>query len=148
MLIGGLVASMALFNLYRTLSKKAHERTLKDRSKWLPLIGLGVGTEVGFSSAGAGALGGVALLNMTPLSPARVVGTDVMFGLACSLLGGGIHIWAGHYDTHIATRLIIGGVPGILIGANLLSALPARPLRVGLAAWLTFMGAQLCWHAF
>ena len=148
MIIGSLVASMALVNLYRTLSKSANLRALKDRSRWLPLIGAGIGTEIGFSSAGAGALGGVALLNLTPLSPARVVGTDVMFGLLLSLVGGSFHILAGHYQKDILIHLVEGGIAGVLIGANLLTVLPARPLRVALSAWLTLMGAQLCWQAF
>lgn len=148
MVIGGLVASMALYNLIRTLQRSAHHRTMKDRSSWLPFIAFGIGTEIGFSSAGAGALGGVALLNLTPLPPARVVGTDVMFGLACSLVGGSFHLFAGHYQTGILMHLIIGGVVGALIGASLLAVLPSRPLRVALSAWLTCMGVQLCWQAF
>lgn len=147
LIIGGLVASMAVVNLVRTLGKAFSNRILRNRSGWLPLIGLGIGTEVGFSSAGAGALGAVALLNLTPLTPGQVVGTDVMFGLALSLVGGSFHIFAGHYQTYILVRLIIGGIAGVLVGANLLSVLPSRPLRVALSAWLTIMGAQLCWQA-
>jgi len=147
LVIGSLVASMALYNLIRTLHRSAHHRAMADRSGWLPLIAFGIGSEVGFSSAGAGALGGVALLNLTPLAPATVVGTDVMFGLACSLVGGGFHLFAGHYQTAILSHLIIGGIAGALIGANLLSILPSRPLRVALSAWLTCMGVQLCWQA-
>ena len=41
--------------------------------------------------------------------------------------------------------VIAGGVAGVLIGANLSAILPARPLRVGLALWLSFIGAQLAW---
>ena len=145
--IGVLVSSMALYNLVRTLRRSAHTRTMTDRSGWLPFIAFGIGTEVGFSSAGAGALGGVALLNLTPLTPARVVGTDVMFGLACSLIGGGFHLSAGHFQSAILIHLIMGGMVGALIGANLLAVLPARPLRVALSAWLTCMGVQLCWQA-
>ncbi len=146
--IGGLVSTMALYNLIRTLRRSAHTRTMTDRSGWLPAIAFGIGTEVGFSSAGAGALGGVALLNLTPLSPASVVGTDVMFGLACSLVGGGFHLSAGHFQSGILIHLIVGGIGGALIGANLLAVLPSRPLRVALSAWLTCMGVQLCWQAF
>ena len=146
--IGSLVATMALYNLIRTLKRSAHSRAMKDRSGWLPLIAFGIGSEVGFSSAGAGALGSVALLNLTPLEPARVVGTDVMFGLACSLVGGSFHLSAGHVQSGILIHLIIGGIVGALIGANLLSVLPSRPLRVALSAWLTCMGVQLCWQAF
>jgi uncharacterized membrane protein YfcA len=146
MIIGGLVASMAIYNLTRSFGKKVGARPMADRSWCLPFIAAGIGAEVGFSSAGAGALGSVALLNLTPLNPAKVVGTDVMFGLALSLLGGGFHLSAGHYQSAILIRLISGGIAGALIGANLLSVLPSRPLRVALSAWLTFLGAQLCWQ--
>jgi uncharacterized membrane protein YfcA len=148
MTIGGLVASMAIYNLVRNLAKNYRNRPMQNRSGWLPLIALGIGSEVGFSSAGAGALGSVALLNLTPLPPAQVVGTDVMFGLALSLIGGGFHLFQGHYQSAILIRLIIGGMVGALIGANLLSVLPSRPLRLALSAWLACMGAQLCWQAF
>jgi uncharacterized membrane protein YfcA len=148
MVIGSLVSTMALYNLIRTLHRSAHRRVMKDRSIWLTPIAFGIGSEVGFSSAGAGALGGVALLNLTPLSPAAVVGTDVLFGLACSLVGGSFHLHAGHYQSGILIHLIIGGIVGAFIGANLLAVLPARPLRVALSAWLTCMGVQLCWQAF
>lgn len=148
MTIGGLVASMAIYNLVRNLARNSANRQMQDRSGWLPLIALGIGSEVGFSSAGAGALGSVALLNLTPLPPAQVVGTDVMFGLALSLLGGGFHLFQGHYQSAILIRLIAGGIVGALIGANLLSVLPSRPLRLALSAWLACLGAQLCWQAF
>lgn len=145
--IGGLVASMAIYNLFRTLHKSSATRTPRDRSGWLPVIAAGIGAEVGFSSAGAGALGSLALLNLTPLPAASVVGTDVVFGLALSLIGGSFHMSAGHYQSAILIRLIIGGIAGALIGANLLSVLPSRPLRVALSAWLACLGAQLCWQA-
>ena len=99
MIIGSLVASMSLYNLIRTLRRSAHHRSPRDRSGWLPLIASGIGTEVGLSSAGAGALGSVALLNLTPLTTAEVVGTDVMFGLVVSLVGGGFHLSAGHFQS-------------------------------------------------
>ena len=52
--------------------------------RWLMLP---VGAEVGFSSAGAGALGSAALLALTPLAPAQVVGTDIAFGFFTSSTG-------------------------------------------------------------
>ena len=54
-----------------------------------------VGAEVGFSSAGAGALGSAALLSLTPLAPAQIVGTDIAFGFLVSLIGSGAH-WFSH----------------------------------------------------
>jgi len=148
LVVGLLIAVMALYNLYRSVRRSAHARHMQDRSGWLPFIAAGIGAEVGFCSAGAGALGSVALLNLTRQSLPRVVGTDVLFGLVLSIVGGGFHLAAGHYDSAILLRLTIGGVVGALIGANLLTVLPARPLRVALSAWLACLGIQLCWQAF
>src|SRR5438046_405739 len=87
--LGGTIAAMAAFNLYRTWRNTSAQST-RERSSWLPAIMLPIGAEVGFSSAGAGALGTLALFSTTNLKPAEVVGTDVVFGLALSLVGGGI----------------------------------------------------------
>jgi len=143
-LLGATIASMALYSLYRTLWKPPLAKRA-DRHGWLPLIGAGIGTEVGFSSAGAGALGSLALLNLTSLTPAQVVGTDMLFGLTLSIIGGGLNLTAGHYSAALLWKLIAGGIAGVLIGANLSAMLPARPLRVGLSLWLSFVGAQLAW---
>ncbi len=144
-ILGITIAAMALYSLYRTFqkSKVAHRG---ERAIWLPFIGLGIGSEVGFSSAGAGALGSLALLNLTLLTPAQVVGTDMLFGLAVSLVGGGLNLTAGHYASAMLWKLITGGIAGVLIGASLSASLPARPLRVALSLWLSFIGLQLAWR--
>lgn len=116
----------------------------KDRTKWLPLVAGPIGLEVGFSSAGAGALGTSALMLMTRLNPAEVVGTDLFFGLALSLVGGGTHFATGDYNGMVLTKLVIGGALGALTGAYLANRVPARALRYGLASWLVYLGAELC----
>lgn len=143
-LLGTTIAATALYSVYRTMHKGRAAKGV-DRHGWLPLIAAGIGTEVGFSSAGAGALGSLALLNLTSLSPGEVIGTDMLFGLVVSLVGGGFNLTAGHYDSALLWKLIVGGVAGVLTGANLAAVLPARPLRVGLSVWLSFIGAQLAW---
>jgi uncharacterized protein len=146
LLVGATVAVMAAVTFWRALRQgdKPHG---SDRSGWLPLIAAGIGAEVGFSSAGAGALGSLALLNLTRLTPARVVGTDMLFGLAVSLIGGGFHVSAGHYSGAFLIRLLAGGLVGAFAGAYLSSIVPARPLRLLLALCLAALGAQLCWRS-
>jgi uncharacterized membrane protein YfcA len=145
-LLGSTIVVMAVFSLYRSWRPVARPGG-KKRLRWLPLIAGGIGAEVGFSSAGAGALGSLTLLNLTSLSPAQVIGTDMMFGLVLSLLGGGIHLTLGHFSSAILWRLIAGGLAGAFAGANLSAILPSRPLRVGLSLWLSALGLQLCWKA-
>src|SRR5262245_49123883 len=51
-ILGSTIVAMAAINLYRLWLRPANA-TMKDRSRWLPLITLPIGAEVGFSSAGA-----------------------------------------------------------------------------------------------
>jgi uncharacterized membrane protein YfcA len=143
-LLGTTIATMAIYSFYRTVQKNRPTKG-RDRHRWLPVIAAAIGTEVGFSSAGAGALGSLTLLNLTSLNPGEVVGTDMLFGLVLSVVGGGFNLTAGHYDSALLWKLTAGGIIGVLMGANLTAVLPARPLRVGLSVWLSFVGAQLAW---
>jgi uncharacterized protein len=145
--LGVTIIVSASMNLWRILRGK-QQRPARDHSRWLPAIALPIGAEVGFSSAGAGALGSLVLLSITALTPAQIVGTDVFFGFGLSLIGGGFQFTAGNYDQALLTKLLIGGFAGVLIGANLSAWMPARPLRVALSVWLVSLGGQLCWRAF
>ena len=144
--LGAIIILMAIVNLYR-LVKAPAKSAGTDRARWLPLVGLPIGAEVGFSSAGAGAMGSLVLMTMTSISAAQVVGTDVLFGLGLSLAGSGLSIASGNYHAALALKMSAGGVAGAFVGANLLSILPPRPLRVALSLWLVSLGGQLCWRA-
>jgi uncharacterized protein len=143
--LGLTTITAASLNLYKMISKSGHNQ-VRDRSRWLPFVALPIGAEMGFSSAGAGAIGSIALLGLTTLSAAQVIGTDIFFGLAMSSVGGGIPLTTGHYASGLLWKLIIGGIPGVLAGANMSAILPSRPLRVVLSLWIIGLGVQLCWR--
>ena len=144
--LGITVVLTAGLNLYRMLRTRK-ELPSRDRSSRLPWLALPIGAEVGFSSAGAGALGSIMLMTMTKLTSAQVVGTDVLFGLGLSLAGGGISLGLGNYHAALVMKLSLGGILGAFAGANLLSVLPSRPLRLLLSFWLVSLGGELCWRA-
>jgi len=146
-ILGVTIAATAGFNLWRLWWRQHNDCLAKDRSGWLPLVALPIGAEVGFSSAGSGAMGTLALMNMTPLSAAQIIGTDICFGLGVSLVGGGVHWSLLHSTPEILKPLLIGGVVGGLAGVQVASSVPARPLRMVLCLWLVFVGLQLCWRA-
>src|SRR5258706_2443040 len=62
----------------------------RKNSRWLPWLALPIGVESGFSSAGAGALGSVLLLNYSGMSAPEVIGTDLIFGLVLAVIGGAL----------------------------------------------------------
>lgn len=144
-LLGLTIVAFASLNLYKMI-RKSRRNEIRDRTRWLPFIALPIGAETGFSAAGAGAIGSVALMGLTALTAAQVIGTDMFFGLAMSSIGGGIQLSAGHYVPALLPKLILGGVAGVLTGANISAILPSRPLRIALSLWIIALGAQLCWR--
>ena len=139
--LGVVLVMTALWQIFFSFRPVERDADPPNRAYLLPWLMLPVGAEVGFSSAGAGALGSAALLALTPLAPAQVVGTDIAFGFLTSLLGSGAHWFAGTVDAALLTRLIAGGVVGAVVGTMLASSVPKRPLRFALWAWLLVIGA-------
>lgn len=145
--IGLLIALMTLLSFYRSL-RRSHDAVSVERPHLLPWLAFPIGLEVGFSSAGAGALTSLALLNTTRLAARRIVGTDLVFGLLLAALGGGIHLTAGHANLDLFWRLSLGGVVGALCGAWSASRLPAPALRLALNVVMAILGQQLLWKGF
>ncbi len=113
------------------------------RSRWLSLLALPIGIETGFSSAGAGALGTILLLNYSEMPVAQVVGTDLLFGIVLAFIGGAFHLMWGSVDSAVLSRLLAGGIPGVLIGCALAGKVPARKLRSAIAVIAIVLGLQL-----
>ena len=100
-----------------------------------------IGNETGFSSAGAGALGTVMLFNFTGLSPAQIVGTDMVFGLILSVIAGGIH--SASCDYVALCKLVPAGLVGVLIGSRISRGLSATMLRRAVLVCTMLVGALL-----
>lgn len=117
----------------------------RKNSRWLPWLAFPIGIESGFSSAGAGALGTVLLLNYSEMPPSQVVGTDVLFGLVLAAIGAAIHWTLGSISGPVLTQLLLGGVPGVLLGCVLSRKVPANRLKTVVAAIAICAGLQLVW---
>jgi uncharacterized protein len=127
-----------------TFIPAAQNRTFtKKNSRWLPWLALPIGVEAGFSSAGAGALGTVLLLNYSEMTPPQVVGTDILFGLVLAVLGSAFHWKFGSISSHVLVQLLEGGLPGVVIGCLFARRVPARKLKLAIATIAIFAGLQL-----
>lgn len=115
------------------------------KSRWLPWLALPIGIEAGFSSAGAGALGTVLLLNYSEMTAPQVVGTDLLFGLVLAVIGSAFHWSFGSINGDVLVQLLEGGVPGVVVGCLLASRVPAKKLKYVIAAIAIFAGLQLVW---
>ena len=112
-------------------------------SRWLPWLAFPIGVESGFSSAGAGALGTVLLLNYSEMTPGQVVGTDLLFGLVLAVIGGIFHWTVGSISLAVLFPLVLGGLPGVLLGCLLSRYIPAQRLRAVIAVVAICAGLHL-----
>ncbi|MGH9598493.1 MAG: sulfite exporter TauE/SafE family protein [Terracidiphilus sp.] len=147
-ILGAILVGTASWQIAYSFRPMKENRGERDRSPLLTLLMFPVGAEVGFSSAGAGALGSAALLGLTPLAPAQVVGTDILFGFTLSLIGSGAHWFAHAADPTLLTQLIAGGVAGAIGGTLLSARVPRRPLRFALWVWLLILGGLFLFNSY
>jgi len=71
----------------------------------------------------------------------------MLLGLVVALVGGGLLVSSGHYDSGIGGKLLIGGLTGAIAGASLSAILHAKPLRIALSVCLSCLGVQPCWRS-
>jgi uncharacterized membrane protein YfcA len=147
-LLGAILVTTAAWQITNSFKPLKANADPRERSGLLAWLMLPVGAEVGFSSAGAGALGSAALLSLTPLLPAQVVGTDIAFGFIVSLIGSGAHWFSHASNTALLLQLIAGGVVGAISGTLLSTHIPRRPLRFALWVWLLILGGQFLFNSY
>jgi uncharacterized protein len=107
------------------------------------LIGIVGGFVVGLTSVGTGVFFGLTLLVVFPLRAHKVVGTDIFHAAALLYVAGFGHFIAGNVDLGAVGWLLIGSIPGVLLGSQLSLSIPDRPLRGVLAAVLGLSGLRL-----
>jgi uncharacterized membrane protein YfcA len=108
------------------------------------LFGVLIGTMVGLTSIGAGSLlMAVFALFYRALPTSRAIGVDVMHGAVLATVAAMAHGMAGHIEMAMVTNLLLGSLPGVVLGSWLCTRLPSRPLRVGIAAMLAIAGVRL-----
>lgn len=107
------------------------------------ITGLITGFVIALTSAGSGALVAIALIAIFRLTPQRVAGTSV-FQAAVLLWVAGIAHWiGGNVDFGLAGNILLGSIPGVLLGSQLSVKAPQALLRTLLALVLTSAGVVL-----
>jgi len=86
---------------------------------------------------------GLTMLFVFSLSAHKVVGTDILHAAALLYVAGFGHFIAGNVDMSTVGWLLIGSVPGILIGSHWSVRIPEAWLRLALADVLAISGLKL-----
>jgi uncharacterized membrane protein YfcA len=138
------MGARALLVRRRGITEAAAGEPIEVRRVGTLLIGLAGGLIVGMTSVGSGSLIIVLLMLVYPrLRTADVVGTNLVQAVplvAAAALG---HVLAGDTQLALTGVLLIGALPGVVLGALLASRAPSAPLRWVLAVLLLASGLAL-----
>ena len=115
------------------------------RTRMLTIVtGALLGFLVSITSVGAGALGVTVLILLYPhLTMARIVGSDIAHAVPLTLLAGLGHWWLGAIDLPLLSVLLVGSLPGIVVGSYYAPRLPETVLRYVIAMTLILVGTLL-----
>src|SRR5918997_580442 len=136
LLVSLTILGRALF-MPKLVARERHSVQQTLRTK-LTAAGMGavLGIILGVTSVGSGALIGLVLILVFQLTPHRVVGTDV-FHAAILLWAAGLAHWvSGNVDFVLMGTILVGSLPGVWIGAQLITTVPASGLRPALGCVL------------
>jgi uncharacterized protein len=118
--------------------------TPRQAATFTVIVGGVLGTIVSISSVGAGAIGVICLVLLYPKLPtARIVGSDIAHAVPLTLAAGIGHWFLGSVDLQVVMFLILGSVPGILVGSYAALRIPEFALRIVLAAALLVVATKL-----
>ncbi len=106
-------------------------------------LGFVAGILVSLTSIGAGSIVMVFLVALYSTSARRLVGADIMHAALLATVAAVGHVWAGNVDFGVAGVLLLGSLPGVVLGSRLSVKMPDMFLRVALALTLLFSGMRL-----
>jgi len=105
--------------------------------------GVEVGVLVSLTSIGAGAVGIIGLLLLYPRMPiARIVASKIAHAVPLTLLAGVGHWIMGTVNWPLLGSLLVGSVPGIVLGSYTGVHVPERLLLAVLAGTLVVVAVK------
>lgn len=111
----------------------------------MTLIGLIAGFLVGMTSVGSGSIIMMLLLLFYSFTPKVNVGTDIVHAVILTGVTGFLHFRLGNVDPGLVLSLLIGSIPGGLLGSHLATRVPMLWLRRLLCTLLLITGARMLW---
>jgi hypothetical protein len=136
-----LIFRKSILDRYRSRMERVDDRTITIATV---ATGVALGVLVSISSVGAGAVGVTALLLLYPRLPmAKIVGSDIAHAVPLTLVAGTGHWLLGAVDWHLMGVLLLGSLPGIIIGSYAAVRVPQTVLRVALASILIVVAGNI-----
>jgi uncharacterized membrane protein YfcA len=111
----------------------------------ITIIGFVAGILVGVTSIGSGSVILMLLMVFYGFLPSLMVGTDIVHAVFLAGLTGLLQLGFGNVDLVLVACVLIGSIPGGLLGAYLTRYLPSHRFRQMLCTILVVVGARMLW---
>jgi uncharacterized membrane protein YfcA len=118
-------------------------KPIEEKRGLIIFIGAFFGFIVGLTSIGSGSLFALAMLYLFRMTASELVGTDIAHAFLLVTVAGLLHAQAGSVNYVLVGNLLIGSIPGVLLGSTLSAKVPTKPLRSIIAVIIIFSGIKL-----
>jgi uncharacterized protein len=139
-----LVSTLLLFQR-RIEEQVTHRRPTAKSVAGMAVIGLVAGFLVGLTSVGSGSIIIMLLLLFYSYPPKVMVGTDIVHAVLLTGITSLLHFRLGNIDTGLVGYLLIGSIPGGILGSYFSTRVPVLWLRRILCVVLMATGARMLW---
>jgi uncharacterized membrane protein YfcA len=143
-ILGVVLFMVALY----TLARAFNWIRIKENVNWPPawaltVIGVVGGAMVGLTSVGSGTIIMAALLIFFSLSPAKLVGMDIIHGALLTTVPALVYAFGGHVDWRMVAWLLVGSIPGGWAGSKLVNVIPGQLVRGVLSVLMILAAIRL-----
>lgn len=119
------------------------KQTMTQKKSLTIIIGAILGFIVGLTSVGSGSLFAIIMIYLYRLKPSELVGTDITHAFLLVTVASILNINLGNVDYLLLIHLLIGSIPGVILGSKFSTKIPVKPLQVFLAIIIGVSGLKL-----
>ena len=147
--LGYVLIFVSLAIIFKTFFEKRlrpnriQAKPLSEKKGLTILIGCIFGFIVGLTSLGSGSLFAVAMIYLYKMKTSEMVGTDITHAFFLVTVAGLLHIGFGTVNYMLVGNLLMGSIPGVLVGSTISAKVPTRPLRAVVAVLIFVSGIKL-----
>lgn len=143
LIVAAISIFIKIFFYNQSVPNYFQKQSLEQKKNVTIFIGAILGFVVGLTSVGSGSLFAIALIYLYQMRPSELVGTDITHAFILVTVASILNINLGNVDYMLAINLLIGSIPGVIIGSKLSSKIPVKPLQLLLALIIFISGLKL-----
>lgn len=143
LIIAAIFIFIKAFFYNESTQKFFQKQTMTQKKSLTIIIGAILGFIVGLTSVGSGSLFAIAMIYLYRLKPSELVGTDITHAFLLVTVASILNINLGNVDYLLLIHLLIGSIPGVILGSKFSTKIPVKPLQIFLAIIIGVSGLKL-----